>query len=256
MNNKNENKPRLIDKIKKFFDFKSVNIRAALITAIPSIIIAIISSAILFISSCNNNKLATAANSLSDKANQTASKSFEIANEIYKSKEIPRLIAAPLAPKFYVPENPEVSGQVKINLSAIIENLSEVSAREVAINFETEDWCGHKTSLFDIYKEAKCPIPHLLSLPKNSRLEYPSYYRPDAPASGENGFVTQDKPFRLKLTLYWKDINDKKYVYIGFYELKNAVLPDNENQLYFQPVNTYDNVKDGDIAWDYADKKF
>lgn len=99
------------------------------------------------------------------------------------------------------------------------------------------------------------PIPHFLSLPKNSRFFYPSY-APDAPASGESGFVSQDKPFKLKLTLYWKDVNNNEYVYVGFYDLKSARLPNNENQLYFQPISAYDSVKDGIVAWDNAEKRF
>ena len=97
------------------------------------------------------------------------------------------------------------------------------------------------------------PIPHILSIPKNSRLFYPSY-APDAPASGEEGFVNQDKPFKLKLCVYWKDINEKEYVCVGFYDLKFTTLPNNENQLYFQPLSFYDSIKDGDKAWDYEEK--
>ena len=62
----------------------------------------------------------------------------------------------------------------------------------------------------------------------------------------------QDKPFKLKLTLSWKDTNGNKYVYVGFYDLKSAPRPDGNYMLYFQPVSTYDSVKDGQIAWDYA----
>ena len=88
------------------------------------------------------------------------------------------------------------------------------------------------------------PIPHILSLPKNSQILYPSY-APDAPASGEAGFISQNKQLKVKISLYWQDVNDKEYVYVGFYDLKRAVLPNNENQLYFQPISTYDSIKDG-----------
>ena len=233
---------------KQIFNFKSVTIRAVWISVVIS---ALISSISLLI----NSSLTKEANTLSKEANKTAEKSFDIADKIYKSKDIPRLITFPVSAEFYTPDKPEVPGQVKINISAIIENLSEVSAREISINFETEDWYGHKTNLFDIYKETNLPIPHFLSLPKNSRLLYPSY-APDAPASGESGFVAQDKPFKLKLILYWKDINDEKYVYVGFYDLKSTRLPNDENRLYFQPIDTYDNIKDGDIAWNNAKKQF
>ena len=145
-------------------------------------------------------------------------------------------------------------GQVKIDMSAVIENLSETLARQVSLNFETRDWYDHKTSLFEIYKAAKYPIPHILSLPKSSRIIYPSY-APDAPAGGLQGYLSQDKPFKLKLTLSWKDANDKKYVYVGFYDLKSAPLPDGSYKLYFQPLNTYDSVKDGEAAWNYAQQE-
>lgn len=118
--------------IKQFFNFKSVTVKAAFLAAAISAIISLISLGV-------NCSLTKEANRLSKKANETAKKSFDIADKIYKSKDIPRLIASPVSAKFYVPEKPEAPGQVKINISAIIENLSEVSAREVSINFETED---------------------------------------------------------------------------------------------------------------------
>jgi len=235
--------------IKNFI--KSKNIQAAIIATTISAIVAIISTIVNYDLIEQANNLAIEANTYAKDANIVAKKSYDISNEIFKSKEIPRLVVSPLSAEFYVPEDPEVSGQVKINLAAIIENLSEVTAREIAINFETEDWYGHKTSLFDIYKTAQRPIPHILSLPKNSRLLYPSY-APDAPSTGEHGFVNQEKPFKLKLTLYWKDVNSKEYVYVGFYDLKSSRLPNSKNQLYFQPINTYDSIKDTDEAWDYA----
>lgn len=226
--------------IKGFFDFKSINIRAAYIAAIIPTTIA----ALALFNSCQNTKLA-------QKANSQAEKSYALSEAIYNSKDIPRLIVAPLGAEFFTPDKPEVAGQVKINISAIIENMSEVGAKDVSLNFETEDWYGHKTNLFQIY--AKMPIPHFLTIPKNSRLLYPSY-APDAPSSGEQGFIQQEKPFKLKLTLGWKDINNKKYVYVGFYNLKSSLLLNKQAVLYFQPLNTYDSVKDGKIAWEYAEK--
>lgn len=228
--------------IKEFFAFKSVNIRAAYIVAIIPTIIAVLA---LF-NSCQNTKLA-------QKANAQAEKSYVLSEAIYNSKDIPRLIVAPLGAEFFIPDKPEVVGQVKINISAIIENMSEVSAKDVSLNFETEDWYGHKTNLFQIYRDTKMPIFHFLTIPKNSRLLYPSY-APDAPSSGEQGFIQQEKPFKLKLTLEWKDINNKKYVYVGFYNLKSSLLPNKQVVLYFQPLNTYDSVKDGEIAREYAEK--
>lgn len=128
-----------------------------------------------------------------------------------------------------------------------------MNAREISINLETEDWYGHKTNWFNIYRDAKLPIPHILTLPKNSSIFY-SPYAPDAPSSGEAGFLSQDKPFKLKITLYWKDVNNKKYIQVGFYELKGSRLPNNENLLYFQPLANYDNVNDGEEAWKYEKK--
>ncbi len=194
------------------------------------------------------------ANHRVDEANRIAKSSLDIASEAHKTRDIPRLTVSPLGAQFYTPEYPEVPGQVKINMSAIIENLSETPARQVALNFETRDWYDHKTSLFEIYKAAKHPIPHMLSLPKSSRVTYPSY-APDAPAGGLQGYLSQDKPFKLKLTLSWKDTNDKKYVYVGFYDLKSALLPDGSYMLYFQPLNTSDSVKDGEAAWTYAQQE-
>ncbi len=183
-------------------------------------------------------------------SNQTAKESLRISSEVYKSKNIPRLLATPLSAKFYVPEN-AVPGQVKIDMSAVIQNLSETDARSVSLNFETEDWTGFQTSLFKIYRDARQPIPHFLLVPKNSQLIYPSY-APDVPATGEAGFVNQDKSFKLKLTLYWEDINDQKYVYVGFYELRSALLPNGKRLLYFQPISTFDSVKDKEAAWNHA----
>ena len=198
-----------------------------------------------------STQVAQEANAIARDANKISKESFNIASEVYKSKDIPRLVVFPLTAQFYVPEKPEVPGQVKIDMSAMIENLSEANARDVALNFETEDWYGHGTSLFQIYQEMKQPIPHIASLPKNSRFPYPSY-APDAPATGEAGFVSQNKPFKLRLTLYWKDINYKDYVYVGFYQLKSSQLLNGTHQLYFQPVNIFDSVKDGQSAWDRA----
>ena len=189
--------------------------------------------------------------SLITQANDTAAKALKISDDIYKSKEIPRLKATPLHAYFYTPTAPEAPGQVKINISAMIENLSEVSAREASINFETEDWYGHKTDLFDIYKQSKMPIPHILTIPKNSQIFYPSY-SPDAPASGLDGFLSRNKPFKVKVVIYWKDINDKRYVQVGFYTLESGDLPNGEKLLYFQPVEIYDSVTDNDKAWQYA----
>jgi len=234
-------------KIKNFF--KSKNIQAALIAATISLIGILVSRSMVE----EANKLSKEANKYAKEANEIAKKSYDISNEIYKAKEIPRLVARPISAKFYSPETPEAPGQVKINISAMIENLSESNARDIAINFETKDWYDHKTSLFNIYKEANRPIPHISSLPKNSQLFYPSY-APDAPSTGEQGFIGQDKSFKLKLTLYWKDINNKEYVYVGLYDLRSAPLPNNETQLYFQPINTFDNIKDGEIAWEQAKK--
>lgn len=230
--------------IKRFFDFNSVNIRAAYIAALIPTIIALFS----LHNSCRSTRIA-------ENATSVAEKSYKLSETIYKSKDIPRLIAAPLGAEFFIPAKPEVEGQVKISISAVIENLSEVSARDVSLNFETEDWYGHKTNLFQIYKEAKMPVLHFMTLPKNSRILYPSY-APDAPASGEQGFIQQEKPFKLKLTLEWSDINNKKYVYVGFYNLKHSLLPSKQVVLYFQPLNTYDSVKDGRIAWDRAVESF
>ncbi len=178
-------------------------------------------------------------------------KANQLARKTYTAEHIPRLIVSPLTVRFYPPDVPETAGQVKIEISPIIENVSEAAAREVTLNFETKDWYGHKTSLFKIYEEAKHPVPHILSLPKNSRMVYPSY-TPDAPASGLAGFLNQEKPFDLKLTLSWKDVDGKEYVYVGFYILKNAPLPAGEQRLYFQPLSTYDSVKDGELAWKNA----
>ncbi len=183
-------------------------------------------------------------------ANETASKSFKINEEIYKAREIPRLVVSPLNVQFYTPEKPQVPGQEKIDISAVFENLSDVPAREISLNFETEDWFGHPTSLFQIYREQKAPIPHIFSLPKGQKLVYPSY-APDIPAAGESGFIQQNKPFRLKLVLHWKDVNDRKYVYVGFYTLKPSPWGD-RHLFYFQPLNAYDSVKDDDTAWKYA----
>ena len=194
------------------------------------------------------------ANRRANEANLIAKSSLDISNEVHKTKDIPRLTVSPLGAQFYIPTNPEVPGQVKIDMSAIIENLSETPAREVALNFETKDWYGHKTSLFEIYKSANHPIPYILSLPKTSRMTYPSY-APDAPAGGLQGYLNQDKPFKLKLTLSWEDTNDKKYVYVGFYDLKSAPLPDGNYRLYFQPLSTYDSVKDGEAAWAYTQQE-
>jgi len=234
--------------IKRIFESKGIW-QPAIIIALIAVIVSIIGILV----AQEANRYSEEANGYSKEANKIAKESYTISNEIFKTKAIPRLIVFPMEAKFYTPENPEAPGQVKINLSAMIENLSETNAMQVAINFETKDWYEHKTNLFNIYKEAHGPTPHILSLPKNSRLFYPSY-APDAPASGESGFLNQNKPFKVKITLYWKDINDNEYVYVGFYDLKSAPLPNNENRLYFQPVSTYDSVNDGDLAWEYAKK--
>jgi len=202
-------------------------------------------------SGCNANRIAGKSTVIAQEANDIAEESLVIAREVHKSKDIPRLVAHPLGVRFYVPSNPEVPGQVKIDMSAIIENLSETDARHVSINFETLDWYDHPTSLFEIYKERNHPVPHILSLPKGSRFIYPSY-APDAPSSGETGYLGQDKPFKLKLSVYWKDINEKEYVHVGVYDLKAAPLPDGRNMLYFNPIETFDSVKDGDVAWERA----
>jgi len=231
--------------IKQFL--KSRNIQAALIAGGVSLIMATIGIIVSYSQGAETKRIAV-------EANQIAQKAYTVSSDIYKSKEIPRLKATPLSAKFYIPENPEAKGQVKINFSALIENLSEAIAREVSINFETEDWYGHKTSLYEIYKNSKRPIPHILTFPKNSSMLYPSY-APDAPSAGEQGFVSQDKPFRIKITVYWKDVNSKEYIYVGYYDLKYVILPNNEYQLYFQPIANYDSINDGDLAREYAIKK-
>ncbi len=200
---------------------------------------------------CSANRIARESAGTAREANEIAGRSFAIAREVHEAKDIPRIVAYPFGVRFYVPTNPEVPGQVKIDMSAIIENLSEADARHVKVNFETQDWFDHRTSLFQIYEERKHPIPHILSLPKGSRFIYPSY-APDAPSGGEAGYLGQEKPFKLKLCVYWKDINEKEYVHVGFYELKAAPLLDGQNMLYFQPVETYDSIKDGDVAWNRA----
>lgn len=227
---------------KKFFD--SATFKSTAISVLVAIAIGLFSY-----------KVSQEANEIARKANETAQASYNIANEVYKSKDIPRLKASPLQARFYVPDKPEAAGQVKINFGVVIENLSETNAKDISINFETEDWYGHKTNLFNIYKEAGMPVPHILTLPKNSNVFYPSY-APDAPASGEAGFLAQDKPFKLKISLYWQDINDAKYVQVGFYELKGTRTPNAEALLYFQPLSNYDSVNDGAKAWDQEKMKF
>ena len=200
---------------------------------------------------CNANRIARESARSAERANNIASESLTIAKEVHEAKDTPRLVAHPLAVRFYVPDNPETAEQIKIDMSAIIENLSESNARHVKVNFETLDWYDHRTSLFEIYKERQHPVPTVLSLPKGSKFIYPTY-APDAPSSGEAGYLSQDKPFKLRLSVYWKDINDKEYVQVGIYDLKAAPLLDGRNMLYFQPIETFDSVKDGDIAWQRA----
>jgi hypothetical protein len=194
---------------------------------------------------CNANRIANQSAATAETANHIANQSLTIAREVHQAKDIPRLVAHPLDARFYVPTNPEAPGQVKIDMGAIIENLSETDARHVSINFGTLDWYDHRTSLYEIYKERKHPCPIILSMPKGSRFVYPPY-APDAPSSGESGYVNQDKPFKLKLSVYWKDINEKEYVRVGVYDLKAASRPDGKNRLYFQPIETFDSVKDGE----------
>lgn len=180
-------------------------------------------------------------------ATQIANKSFNVANKIYQTQDIPRLIANPRAPKFYTPKG-GVPGQKKLGIGVIIESFSEVKAIGVSLDVETEDWTGHKTSLFDIYKKAKEPILHILSFPKNARLEWDYYYKPDIPASGKTGFLSQEKPFKVKLILRWKDINEKEYIYVGIYHLKHR----RGTSVYFSPISNYDSIKDGEKAWEFA----
>ena len=198
------------------------------------------------------NSLAKSANDIAEQSNIVSQRSLAITDEIHRSREIPRLVASPSGVRFYFPKNPETPTQAKIDISAIFVNFSDVSARSVALNFETLDWDNppHPTSLFQIYRERKHPIPHLLKFAGGAQMIYPSY-SPDVPNAGEAGFLAQDKPFRLKLALHWDDVNDKKYVWVGFYTLEHAPFGERQ-QLYFQPEEAYDSVKDGAVAWKYA----
>lgn len=192
------------------------------------------------------------ANTIAKSALAETKKMNKIYEDIYKLKDIPRLEVYPIGAEFYVPIKPEVPGQVKINIGVVIENHSEANAKSIAINFETRDWYNHPTSLFQIYGDAGQPIPHIASLAGGTKFLYPSYV-PDAPASGEAGYISQDKPFLLKLTLRWKDNNNKKYSYVAFYKLEHSRLIDKVH-LYFSQIEDYDSVNDGHKAFEYAEK--
>lgn len=220
-----------------------VTMKAAVTSAIISGVISLIGVYINFRSTKEVAKIAK------DALNESK-KMSTLSSDIYKQKEIPRLEAYPINVDFYSPTNPEAEGQVKIKIGTIIKNLSEANAKGISLNIETKDWYDHYTNWLDIYRDNKLPIPHIASLPKNTDLMYPSYI-PDAPASGKNGYISQGKPFLSKLTLYWKDNNNKEYVYVAFYRLDFSRLIDNVF-LYFSRIEEHDSVIDGQKAWDYA----
>lgn len=217
-----------------------------------AITVAVIGAIVALIGTAVNCSMVKQSNKTAKLALAEAKKTFNLYNDIYKLKEIPRLQVYPIGAKFYIPTKPEVPGQVKIAIGAMIESHSEANAKDIAINFETRDWYNHHTSLFQIYKDAKQPIPHIASLAGGTKLPYPSY-APDAPASGEAGYISQDKPFLLKLTLYWKDNNNKEYSYVAFYKLEYNRLYDGL-YLYFSRIEDYDSVNDGKKAFEYAEK--
>ncbi len=220
-----------------------VTIKAAVISALISGTITLVGVRYSSIGTKESNRIAK-------EALDESKKTSTLYNDIYKQKEIPRLEVYPTNVDFYIPDSPEVAGQVKIKIGTVIKNLSEANAKGISLNIETMDWYDHYTNWLDIYKNNKLPIPHIASLPKNADLIYPSYI-PDAPASGKNGYINQDKPFLSKLTLSWKDNNNKEYVYVAFYKLDYSRLIDNVF-LYFSRIEDSDSVIDGQKAWDYA----
>ena len=220
-----------------------VTMKAAVTSAVILGVVSLICSYFTFIGMKEATKIAK------DALNESK-KMAALSNDVYKQKEIPRLEVYPISVDFYTPASPEVAGQVKIKIGTIIKNLSEANAKGVSLNIETKDWYDHCTNWFNIYKEIKLPIPHIASLSKNSELIYPSY-TPDAPSSGKEGYVNQDKPFLVKLILYWRDNNNKDYLYMAIYKLDHSRLVDNIF-LYFSQIEAYDSVIDGQKAWDYA----
>ncbi len=190
------------------------------------------------------NKLATEANKI---AHDTEARSINL----YKAKELPRLIPYPLNPRFYVPTNPEVPGQVRFDMGVVMQGQNDTTSLNARLNIETRDWTGFKTNLHEISKAQGIPNPVFSSISRNSPVIYPSY-SPDAPASGAAGFVNQDKPFKVKLVLEWEDVNREKYLYVGFWDLKHAALPDKKYLFYFTPTENYESVLDGQIAWQEA----
>ncbi|GEM_PF-5216571 len=218
-----------------------VTIQAAILGAIITVIGFIITG----IFSCQANRL-------SKEALKLSKDNASFINDITKLKDLPRLEVYPIGVQFYTPTPQEVPGQVKIAINTHIKNLSEANAKAIALNIETKDWFDHYTNWFDVYKEINLPIPHIASLGPNTELPYPGY-APDAPNSGEAGYISQANPLLLKLTLYWNDNNNKKYVYVAFFKLNYSRLS-NGNYLYFAKIESYDSVIDSDKAWTFSKK--
>lgn len=221
-----------------------ITIKAALISGLISGLITLIGIYV-------NSKDTKQANEIARAALNESKKTADLYSDIYKQKDIPRLEVYPISVKFYIPDKPEVPGQIKISIGTIIKNLSEANAKDISLNLETKDWYDHYTNWFNIYKDAKLPIPHIASLAKNTEIIYPSY-APDTPSAGEDGYVNQDKPFLLKITLSWKDNNNKEYVYVAFYRLEHSRLV-NDIFLYFSKIEAYDSVIDGRKAWEESE---
>jgi len=197
------------------------------------------------------NVISEEANQIAGEANQTAQKALNITEDAHKRKDLPRLVVYPWKVRFLTLKE---LGQVKIDMSAVYENVGEVTAKDVTLNFETKDWYNHKTSLFQVHKDQNKPVRPLISMPRSSRVFYPSY-APDVPAGGSGEFIQRDGPFTLKLVLRWKDVNDIEYVYVGVYALRQGGIAPQE-YFYFEPVHTFDSVNDGDVTWQFAEEGF
>ena len=222
-----------------------ITLKAALISALISGLISLIGVSV-------NYQSAKKANEIAQTALDESKKTVAFYNDISKQKDIPRLEAYPISVGFYTPDKPEAAGQVRIHIGTIIKNLSEANAKHISLNLETKDWYGHCTNWFEVYKSYKFPIPKITSLAKNADLIFPSY-TPDAPSSGEAGYVSQEEPFVLKITLSWQDNNNREYVYVAFYKLEYSRLAD-KVFLYFSKIEDYDSVLNSQKALEYANK--
>jgi len=153
----------------------------------------------------------------------------EIKIEDTISKEEVKLDIEPLEFIFYKPEKPEVEGQTKSKITALVRNRSNELARDIKFNFIIDDGTGRIVSSKEWNRFMGYDEKTFNLYPNNMAF---LSWTPDMP-SRQFYINNRDKFIKLTIVLDWTDSSNQKYHAENVSEIK---YNEDNNNFYFNVI--------------------